>query len=67
MEDKPNTNFIFVVDRETVYSCIYFVIGGVAKNFLPLLLKVLKIKKKMKALELLPIKYTGILQIKYTS
>jgi hypothetical protein len=39
MEEKPNTNFTFVVDRATVYSCIYFVIGGVAKKFLPLLLK----------------------------
>jgi hypothetical protein len=57
MEEKPSTNFTFVVNRATVYSCIYFVIGGVAKNFLPLLLKVLKIKKKMKSLELLVIKY----------
>jgi hypothetical protein len=64
MEEKPNTNFTSVVDRATVYSCIYFEIGGVAKNFLPLLRKVLKIKKKMEALELLAIKYTGILQIK---
>jgi hypothetical protein len=39
----------------------YFVIGGVAKNFLPLLLKALKIKKIMKALKLLLIKYAGIL------
>jgi hypothetical protein len=41
------------------------VIGGVAKNFMPLLLKVLKINKKIKALEPLAIKYLGILQIKY--
>jgi hypothetical protein len=30
--------------------CIYLVIGGVAKNFLPLLLKELEIKKKMEAI-----------------
>lgn len=41
MEEKPNTNFTFVVDIAIVYSNIYFVIGGVAKNFLPLFLKVL--------------------------
>lgn len=61
----PNTNFTFVVDRETVCSCIYFVIGGAAKNFLLLFRKVLKFKKRMKALELSAIKYTGILQFKY--
>lgn len=59
MEEKPNTNFTFVVDRETASSCIHFVIGGAAKNFLLLFLKVLKVKKKMKALELLAIKYSG--------
>jgi hypothetical protein len=51
---KPNTNFTFVVDRPTVYSCINFVIGGVAKNFLPLLLKVLDAGVKP-LLEALPI------------
>jgi hypothetical protein len=30
--------------------CIYFVIGGVAKNFLPLLLKELEIKKTGEAI-----------------
>jgi hypothetical protein len=67
MEQKPNTNLTFVVDRAIVYSHIYFVIGGVAKNFLPLFLKVLKMKMKIKALEFLLIKYTGVLQMKYCS
>jgi hypothetical protein len=61
MERKPDTNFTFVVYRATVHSCIYFVIGGVAKNFLPLLLKALKIKKIRKALKFLVIKHAGIL------
>jgi hypothetical protein len=30
--------------------CTYLVIGGVAKNFLPLLLKALEIKEKMEAI-----------------
>jgi hypothetical protein len=37
--------------------CIYLAVGGVAKNFLPLLLKELKIKKKMEALEILVTNY----------
>jgi hypothetical protein len=48
---KPNTYFILVDNTaefiSPVYSCIYLVIGGVAKNFLPLLLNDLKIKYKM--------------------